>query len=121
MSIWAGVKSLFGFDGVGESVLKIVDKIAGTDFTAKEKAAYVLEYMEKTKYQSPTRRALALLYISEQIMLVTVWIFSKAAHRLMDHAGAGLLANDINMFLQDNVNINMGLIIGFYFLLGAKK
>ena len=121
MSLWAGVKSVLGFDGVGETALKIVDKIAGTDFTAKEKAAYVLEYMEKTKYQSPTRRLLALLYMSEQIMLVTVWVAASATHRLLEHIGAGLLAEDVNLFLQSNVNINMGLIIAFYFLLGAKK
>ena len=119
--LWAGIKSIFGFQGVGETALKIVEKISGTDFTTKEKADYILKYMEQTKYQSPTRRLLATLYMSEQIMLVTVWVFASAAHRLLEHAGAGLLASDINTFLQSNVNINMGLIISFYFILGVKK
>jgi hypothetical protein len=121
MSIWAGVKSVFGFDGVGETALKIVEKLAGTDFTTKEKADYILKYMETTKHQSPTRRVLAVLFMSEQIMLVTVWLFSQAANRLLNHEGAGLLAGDINIFLQSNVNISLGLIISFYFLIGVKK
>ena len=121
MGIWGGIKSVFGFDGVGETALRIVDKIAGTDWTPEQRAEYHLKYMETTKYQSPTRRVLAILFMSEQLMLVTVWIFSKAAHRLLDHAGAGLLANDVNLFLQSNVNISLGAIIGFYFLLGMKK
>jgi hypothetical protein len=120
-TLWSGIKSIFGFQGVGETALKIVEKISGTDFTSKEKADYILKYMEQTKYQSPTRRLLATLYMSEQIMLVTVWICASAAHRLLEHSGAGLLASDINAFLQSNVNINMGLIISFYFILGVKK
>ena len=121
MSIWSGLKSVFGFDGVGESALKIVEKLAGTDFTAKEKADYILKYMETTKHQSPTRRILAILFMSEQIMLVTVWLAATAAGRLLEHKGAELLASDVNLFLQSNVNISLGLIISFYFLIGVKK
>ena len=75
MSIWAGVKSIFGFEGVGESALKIVEKLAGTDFTAKEKADYILKYMETTKHQSPTRRILAVLFMSEQIFLFALGFY----------------------------------------------
>lgn len=121
MSLLSGLKSILGFDGVAETGLKIVEKLTGTDFTSKQKADYILEYMEKTRYQSPTRRVLAILFASEQFMLVTVWVFSSAAYRLLDHADAGLLANDVNLFLQSNVNVTMGLIIAFYFLVGVKK
>jgi hypothetical protein len=121
MGVWSGIKGFLGLDGVGETALKIVDKIAGTDWTPEKKADYHLKYMEATKYQSPTRRVLAILFMSEQLMLVTVWIFAKAANRLLEHAGAGLLATDINLFLQSNVNVSLGAIIGFYFLLGMKK
>lgn len=121
MSIWAGVKSVFGFDGVGETALKIVDKIAGTDWTPEQRAEYHLKYMEVTKYQSPTRRILAILYMSEQFMLVTVWTASSVANRLFELPGADLLATDISLFLQSNVNVGLGVIVSFYFLLGAKK
>lgn len=121
MGILSGIKSILGFSGVGETAIKIIEKLSGTDYTDKEKAQFVLDYMDKTKHQSPTRRILAIAYVSEQIMLVTVWVVSKAAHRLMDFTGAGLLADDVNLFLQSNVNINMGIIIGFYFLLGMRK
>ena len=121
MNLWGGVKSILGLEGVGESALKIVDKLAGTDFTAEQKAAHVLKFMEATKGQSPTRRVLAILFMSEQIMLVTVWVASTVLYRINNHAGAGLLATDVNLFLQSNVNISLGIIIGFYFLLGVRK
>jgi hypothetical protein len=121
MSVWTGIKSVFGFDGVGDTALKIIDKIAGTDWTPKEKADYTLKYMEVTKHQSPTRRILAVLFMSEQLMLVTVWLAATAAGRLLEHKAAELLAGDVNLFLQSNVNINLGLIISFYFIIGVKK
>ena len=66
--------ALLGYGKMG----KIVEKLAGTDFTAKEKADYILKYMETTKHQSPTRRILAILFMSEQIMLVTVCTFAAS-------------------------------------------
>ena len=121
MSLWTGIKSVFGFEGVGESALKIVDKLAGTDWTPKEKTEYALKYMETTKHQSPTRRVLAILYMSEQFMLVTVWVIATAAGRLLKDEGSLLFANDVNLFLQSNVNVSLGLIISFYFIIGVKK
>ncbi len=121
MSIWSGLKSIFGFEKVGDTALKIVEKLAGTDFTSKEKADYILKYMETTKHQSPTRRILAILYMSEQFMLVTVWVVASAFGRLLEFKGAELFANDVNLFLQSNVNISLGLIISFYFIIGVKK
>jgi len=119
--MWNKLISVFGFSGVGETALKIVEKISGTDYTDKEKGQFVLDYMDKTKHQSPTRRILAILYMSEQFMLCTVWVGSAAAHRLLDFEGAGQLALDVNLFLQSNVNVTLGLIISFYFIIGVKK
>ena len=119
--MWDKLKTIFGLDGVGESALKIIDKIAGTDWTPKEKAEYTLKFMEATKYQSPTRRVLAILYMSEQFMLATVWIVSAVASRIFEVAGADLLCTDVSEFLQSNVNVGLGVIVSFYFLLGAKK
>jgi hypothetical protein len=121
MSIWTGIKSIFGFDGVGETALKIVDKIAGTDWTAKERAQFTLEYMEKTRYQSQTRRMIATLIAFEWFLMSTTWLFCKVSHRLFEQASAGLLAGDIQSFMVSDVNILMNALIGFYFVLGVKK
>ena len=121
MNIFSGIKTLFGFDGVGDTALRIVDRIAGTDWTPEQRAEYHLKYMEVTKYQSPTRRVLAILYMSEQFMLCTVWLGASVAGRLFDVNGAMLLAADITAFLQSNVNVGLGVVVSFYFLLGAKK
>ncbi len=45
------VKKIFGFDGVANSALKIVDKLAGTDWTPKEQAQFILDHAQATKYQ----------------------------------------------------------------------
>lgn len=121
MSFFGAVKSVLGFDGVGESALKIVDKLAGTDFTPKDKADFILKHAEATKHRSPTRRVLAILFASEQFMLVTVWVISSIWYRIFDHSGAGLLASDVSLFMESNINVTMGLIIAFYFLIGVKK
>lgn len=121
MSIFSGIKSIFGLDGVGEAALRIVDRVAGTDWTPEQRAEYHLKYMEVTRYQSPTRRVLAILYMSEQFMLCTVWVISSIAGRIRDINGAMLLATDISQFLQSNVNVGLGAVISFYFLIGAKK
>jgi hypothetical protein len=121
MSIFKAIKSFFGFDGVGETALKIVDKIAGTDWTAKERAQFILDHAEKTKYQSPTRRALAIIIGLEWFFMTTCWLASKVAFRIFDKVNAGLLADDIQVFMISDVNVLMSALIGFYFLTGMKK
>ncbi len=59
--MWTTIKSIFGFEGVGESALKIVDKIAGTDWTPEQKAEYTLKVMEAKKHESPARRVMAYM------------------------------------------------------------
>lgn len=121
MSIWAGVKAIFGFDGVGESALKIVDKLAGTDWTAKEQAQFILDHAEKTKYQSVTRRTIAILYTLMWCLMILTWLSSSVYGRAVDAPNAILLASDVAVFMASNVNVAMNGILAFYFLIGVKR
>lgn len=121
MNIWQGVKSVFGFDGVGESALKIVDKIAGTDWTPKEKAQFILDHAAATKYQSPTRRRIATVYVAQWIILVNAWLFACLYGWYYDAVNATAFANDVKAFMNSNINLSMNGILAFYFLIGVKK
>ena len=121
MSIWKGLKAIFGFDGVGSTALKIVDKIAGTDWTPAQKAEFILKHAEVAKYQSPMRRFIAGSYTVAWLLLVLMWASSTAYGRLFDAPSAILLAGDVVMFMASNVNIAMNGILAFYFLMNMRK
>ena len=114
-------KKLFGFDGVADTALKIVDKIAGTDWTPEQKAKFMLDYQLATKHQSPARRFIATLIIIEQFILILGWLVASVLFRCFDLVGAGMLATDISLFLESNVNITLNIIVSFYFIVHFKK
>ena len=121
MSLWKGVKSVFGFDGVGESALRIVDRIAGTDWTPEQRAKFVLDHAAATKYQSPTRRVIATIYVVEWAIMINLWMAASAYGRYYDAPNAILLASDVSAFMSGNISVAMNGILAFYFLIGVKK
>lgn len=121
MSILAGLKAVFGFDGVSNSAMKIVDKIAGTDWTPQQQADFILKHAEATKYQSPMRRLIAGVYVIVWAIMTLTWLTSSIFARSFDYSGALLLAGDISTFLSSNINLAMNGILAFYFLVGMKR
>ena len=121
MSWLSAVKTVFGFDGVGESTLKIVDKIAGTDWTPTEKAEFILKHAEVTKYQSPMRRFIAGAYTVAWLLLVLVWAASTVIGRSLGAEAGVLIADDIVAFMSSNINLAMSGILAFYFLTNMRK
>jgi hypothetical protein len=121
MSLWGGLKAIFGFDGVGSTALKIVDRMAGTDWTPEQKAEFILKHAEVAKHQSPMRRFIAGSYTIAWLSLVAVWLFSAIAGRMFESDKAILLAGDIINFMASNVNIAMNGILAFYFLMNMRK
>ncbi|MDG1859746.1 MAG: hypothetical protein P8I94_11615 [Emcibacteraceae bacterium] len=119
--MWKALKGLFSTSKVVDTGLNIVNKIAGTDWLPEKKAQFILDFMEKTKYQSGTRRFLAIVFVFEWFVLVNFWLGSSFAYRIYDHAGAGLFASDIKAFLTSDINLTISGIVAFYFLMGMKK
>ncbi len=112
--MWDKVTKFFGFSGVADTALKIVDKIAGTDWTPDQKAKFTLDYLEATKHQSPARRMIATGIMLEHVMLVSVWTYSTLA-------GDKVTADSIMAFMKSSINITLDIVVGFYFLLGMTK
>ena len=121
MSIWKGLKSIFGFEGVGNTAMKIVDRIAGTDWTPAQQAEFILKHAEVAKHQSPMRRFIAGSYTVAWLMLVLLWVASVTYGRIFDAPNAILLAGDVVKFMASNVNIAMNGILAFYFLMNMRK
>lgn len=115
------VKKIFGFDGVANSALKIVDKLAGTDWTPKEQAQFILDHAQATKYQSPTRRAMAIMITVEWFLLANTWLIATIFGRIMNSESCILLASDVSTFLQSDINLLINGLMAFYFLIGVKK
>ncbi len=115
------VKKIFGFDGVANSALKIVDKLAGTDWTPKEQAQFILDHAQATKYQSPTRRAMAIMITIEWFLLANTWLIATIFGRVMNLENCILLAGDVSTFLQSDINLLINGLMAFYFLIGVKK
>lgn len=121
MGLWDGVKAVFGFDGVGNSALKIVDKLAGTDWTPKEQAQFILDHANATKHQSPTRRMMAILITIEWFLLANAWLVSTICGRLLELESCLMIASDVSSFLQSDINLLINGLMAFYFLIGMKK
>ena len=121
MGFWTGLKSIFGFEGVGNTAMKIVDRIAGTDWTPAQQAEFILKHAEVAKHQSPMRRFIAGSYTIAWLMLVFTWTVSAGCGRFIGIEGATLFAGDILEFMASNVNVAMNGILAFYFLMNMRK
>jgi len=121
VSIFAGLKAVFGLDGVGSTALKIVDRMAGTDWTPEQEAEFILKHAEVTKHQSPMRRFIAGSYTIAWLVMIATWLIATVCGRMFESANAVLLASDISEFMGSNINLAMNGILAFYFLINMRK
>lgn len=139
MSFLAGLKAFFSFEGVANSALKIVDRIAGTDWTSKEKAEWMLKYQEATKHQSPARRIIAVSFTVGFALFGFVWLCTTVSYHVYMFASVSgdtlaavtasqnlhqikampllQLSNDISVFLKEIFQEPLTWILSFYFVI----
>lgn len=144
MSVLAAIKAFFSFEGVANSALKIVDKLAGTDWTSKEKAEWMLKYQEATKHQSPARRFIAVSFTLGMALFGFTYLMAgataqayifiattgdtlaqvSASQNLAEIRAKPLLAlqNDCYVYMKEVLANPMTWILGFYFAvdIGSK-
>ena len=117
----SSILSFFGSTKVADSAAKIVDKLAGTDWTPKDKADFFLNYMEATKHQSPARRVIAIGLSAFWLLLGLLWVINTMlGHYLTLEAGTAS-ALDIKLFMADNLKEPMNYVIMFYFGIAAVQ
>tara|TARA_R110002012_G_scaffold33595_3_gene98199 strand:+ start:2857 stop:3228 length:372 start_codon:yes stop_codon:yes gene_type:complete len=113
------IKGLFGMDAVVNSATKIIDKIAGTDWTAKEKADWVLQYQQGTKHQSPARRFIAISVTLIWFFVMIGMIAGYLVGDFLEIPRALIFANDMKMVIKDQISEPFNYVIMFYFAMGA--
>jgi len=112
------IKGLFGVDAVVNTATKIIDKIAGTDWTAKEKADWILQYQTNTKHQSPARRFIAMLVSLVWFVVVSAMALSYIIGNVLSSPEVLMIAKDMKSIMKDVLLEPFNLIIGFYFAMG---
>ena len=116
--MWDIIKGVFGFQGVGESALRIVDRMAGTDWTPKDKIEWYIKVQEATKHQSVARRTIAILIVMYWFILGMTWLVASIIGRFCYDTVLNpgtTLASDVSAFMDLNVTNPVNVVIGFYF------
>lgn len=111
--------NMLGSSKATDVALDAVRKIGGLDdMNAKEKADYVLKYMEATKHQSPMRRFIAFVTATIWGLLVLNWMVAAGFGYIPGHAGSMAYANALMIFMRDVIDNPYNLILCFYFAMG---
>ena len=113
------IKELFGIDAVVSSATKIIDKIAGTDWTSKEKADWIVQYMGATKHQSPARRFIAVSVTLVWCLMIITWLAGVIVGQALDVTAATNIANAVKIFMADTITEPFNYVIMFYFAVAA--
>lgn len=138
-TIGTGIATLFSTKGAGETALKIVEKISGTDWTAQQQAQFVIDYQNATKHLSLARRIIAIGFLIGFALFGFVWLCSSVTYHVymfVSVTGETLaqltasqnlqqikampllqLSNDISVFLKDIFKEPMTWILSFYFVI----
>ena len=143
MTILSGVKKFLGFEGVGETALKIVERISGTDWTPQQRADFILNYHQVTKHMSVARRFIAIAftvglamysfaYLSTLISYHVYVFFATTGDTLAEVTRTQNLAeikakpllqlsNSIYAYLRDVFTEPMTWILSFYFAIDVAN
>lgn len=113
------IKGLFAFDSVVNTATKIVDKIAGTDWTSKERAEFILSYQEKTKHQSPARRFIALAVTAVWFLIIVVMVLSYVIGNVIGSPEILMIGKDMKSIMSELIKEPFNYVIAFYFAVGV--
>ena len=119
--MFAFLKGLFSTDKIVDTTTGIIEKIAGTDWTSKDKAEFLLNYMDTTKQQSPARRFIAIGMTLFYMLVGFGWCVSTVVGNVLHEPAALTVAAEYRAFLKDVLSEPMNYIIMFYFGIAAVQ
>ena len=123
----AFVGGIFSSSKATDTAIDAVRKIGGLDdMNAKEKADWLLRYIETTKHQSPARRLIAVMMLTGVMTFTGTWLLLRIAAAIVAYfdgdSGVLLTACDDIYEMCNNVLMQpMNIIIGFYFVTDIAK
>ena len=117
MGIAAWIASIFASSKVQDLAIDGLRQVSGlNEMTAKEKADYVLKYIEVTKHQSPMRRLIAFMLTMLYALVILMWLGSALVGYVWGFVPALELAGAVKLFMSDVVVQPFNIILSFYFV-----
>lgn len=117
MGIVGWLASIFASSKVQDLAIDGLRQVSGlNEMTAKEKADYVLRYIEVTKHQSPMRRLIAFTLTTLYALVILLWLGSTLVGYVWDVIPALELAGAVKMFMGDVIVQPFNIILSFYFV-----
>ena len=119
--MWAGIASffvsMFSSTKLQDTAIDGLRKVGGLDeMTQREKADYILKYIEASKYQSPVRRLIAFTLTALYSLVILLWLGSVGLGYLGDYLPAQELSGALRMFMESVIVQPFNIILSFYFV-----
>lgn len=119
--MWAGIASffvsMFSSTKLQDTAIDGLRKVGGLDeMTQREKADYILKYIETSKHQSPVRRLIAFALTALYSLVVLFWLVSVGVGYLVPYLPAQELSGALRMFMESVIVQPFNIILSFYFV-----
>jgi len=114
--------SLFNSSKLTDTAIDAMRKMGGlNEMQDKEKAAFILSYIEKTKHQSETRRFIALLVVGIWAIILMLWVIMSGVGTILELSNVMLYAADLKLVIKDQVKDPFTIILSFYFIVNIVQ
>ena len=118
MGIATFLGGLFSSSKIQDTAIDAVRKLGGLDdMNGKDKAQFLLDYMDKTKHQSETRRFIAIVLVGLYGLLCLAWLAGSVAGYAFGFAGGVEFAKQVIEFMAEIILTPFNLIMSFYFVI----
>lgn len=119
--------SLFSSSKLTDTAVDGIRKLGGLDeMSGKEKAQFLLDYINTTKHQSPSRRFIAISMLIGLMIFTGMWLMMRIVAAFIVYFGGDAQAllvacDDIYAMSKEVLMQPMNIIIGFYFVTDIAK
>lgn len=129
-AIGSFIGGMFSSSKLQDTAIDGIRKLGGLDeMNDKEKADWLLKYLEITKHQSPMRRLIALAFVVGLMLFTGLWLIATILFRVGMGLGwapafngqMDLLADDLFMMCKEIILQPVNLIVTFYFVTDIAK
>lgn len=114
--------SLFSSSKLTDTAVDGIRKLGGLDeMNSKDKAEFLLKYMDATKHQSPSRRFIAISMLMGLMTFTGTWLLLRIVAAAVSYYGGDAseviqACDDIFEMSKEVLLQPMNIIIGFYFV-----
>lgn len=119
--------SLFSSSKLTDTAVDGIRKLGGLDeMSGKEKAQFLLDYINTTKHQSPSRRFIAMAMLIGLAAFTGSWLIIRITAAVVAYFGGNvsellIACDDIYAMCKEVLMQPMNIIIGFYFVTDIAK